>query len=392
MTAYRQLRIVLIAGTLGQGGAEKQLVYIASSLQQLGVQLRIYCLTKGDFYETRLKDLNLSPIFIGKFHSPVLRTVKLLISMFGFRPHIIYSTHFYSNLYAAIAGFIYHALSIGSVRNDTISEVKNNGIWGKKLLQMPKTIIANSVNGKQNAISLGAKADRIFVLPNALDLDSFDTLYKLPTTLPSHINRKKSQIIAVAIGSLVSAKRFDRFLEALKKARMRVPYLEGFIIGDGAERNRLEQIATQIGLMPDGVHFLGRVNNIPGILKYANIFVLTSDYEGMPNVILEAMAASLAVITTPAGDASVAVEHNVTGFVVPFDEIDMLADYLVQLSISRELQKSFGEAGRKRVEKYYDFNLLGQRLVDIFSEMAITFNIPKVIKAIRFSLTEDENG
>jgi glycosyltransferase involved in cell wall biosynthesis len=89
----------------------------------------------------------------------------------------------------------------------------------------------------------------------------------------------------------------------------------------------------------------------------------------MPNVILEAMAAKLPIITTPAGDAGIAVEHGTTGYVVPFDDIDTLASYMVTLSSSAELRQKLGDAGRKRVEQFYSYDLLGTRLLDIYKEM-----------------------
>src|SRR2546430_7454389 len=68
-----RLRVAILAGTLGQGGAEKQLIYIARALRQSNVAVQVYALRRDEFYEAALQGLNLQPIWIGRYESPVLR-------------------------------------------------------------------------------------------------------------------------------------------------------------------------------------------------------------------------------------------------------------------------------------------------------------------------------
>src|SRR5258706_15129835 len=133
-------------------------------------------------------------------------------------------------------------------------------------------------------------------------------------------------------------------------ARQEVLDLKGILIGDGPERPRLEALANKLGLLPDGLLFLGRRNDVPALLAQASMLVLSSDHEGFPNVLLEAMAARLPVITTPAGDAGLVVQEGITGYVLPFDDIDAMAERMVRLAKSPDLRHTLGEAGRRRVE------------------------------------------
>ena len=98
------------------------------------------------------------------------------------------------------------------------------------------------------------------------------------------------------------------------------------IVGDGPLWTALHQRAQDLGLLPDGVAFLGRRNDVPALLGSADMLVLSSDHEGCPNVVMEAMAARRPVVTTPAGDAGVLVEDGVSGYVVPFDDVEAMAD------------------------------------------------------------------
>jgi glycosyltransferase involved in cell wall biosynthesis len=384
------LKVAFVVGNLGLGGAEKQLVYMARALRQLGVQICIYCLTKGEYYESILREIDLNPFWIGKLQNPLLRLLTLALELRSFRPHIIQSAHFYTNLYTALVSPLYGAVGIGCLRSDTFNEVNGNGYWGMKLLKAPQTLISNSHLAKSNAVSLGVRADRIFVLPNAIDLEIFDREYTAPVPESTPFKKNTPETNVVAIGTLFPEKRFDRFLRALQKARKSSPGIRGFIVGDGEERDRLQYLASDLGLLPDGVCFIGRHENVPSILRQADIFVLSSDSEGMPNVILEAMAARLPVITTPAGDASVVVENGVTGHIVPFDDIKALADHMINLSSSLAMRQELGEAGRRRVEKYYSYNLLGDRLLRIYSEMGFKLRSSRLQKALRSPLPDNK--
>jgi glycosyltransferase involved in cell wall biosynthesis len=97
---------------------------------------------------------------------------------------------------------------------------------------------------------------------------------------------------------------------------------------------------------------------------------LTSDQEGFPNVLLEAMAARLPVIATPAGDAGIVVEDGVTGCVVDFEDVRGMAERMVCLAQSASLRRQLGEAGRRRVERDYSFTSLAPRLMNLYKEVA----------------------
>ena len=99
------------------------------------------------------------------------------------------------------------------------------------------------------------------------------------------------------------------------------------------------------------------------------IAVLTANVQ-RPNVILEAMTARLPVITTPAGDAGVIVEHDKTGYVVKPDDAQSMAAFIVRLAQSPSLRMKLGEAGRTRVEQEYDYESLSHRLIAIFHGFA----------------------
>lgn len=376
MTSARAVRIAFVAGTLGQGGAEKQLVYMARALRNAGADVRVYCLTRGEYYEEALVEAGIMPVWIGRSGAPPLRVVALRRDLRRFRPHIVQSAHFYTNLYARLAAPVAGAIDIGAARNDVIHEVLYNGRWGRWLVRAPSALIVNSYAAQRNTGAYGVPADRVHVLPNVIDLAAFDA------AAPTAPRRSGDDVIVAGVGTFIRPKRFDRFLRVLARARERGARVRGLLVGDGPERAALEAQARELGLTPDGVQFAGRRNDIPAVLRSIDVLMLTSEHEGFPNVILEAMAASRAVISTSAGDADAIIAQGVTGFVVPLDAEDALVDHLCTLAASRDVRDTMGRTGRARVEEHYSVDGLASRLLSLHRTIAAHARHPDAVAAL----------
>lgn len=360
------LRVALVAGSLTQGGAEKQLVYMARSLRDRGVAVQVYSLTRGEHYESVLEQLGLPPIWIGRVGNPLARVVLLARALRRLRPHVVQSGHFFTNLHVTLAARFIGAQAIGTLRNDATFEVRANGAWGRWLLHLPPVLVANSHAAVANAARLGASPARIHVVSNVLDVEDFDA-----RAGDARRAGPGEEATAVVVCRLVRAKRVDRFVDALAGARKRGARVRGFVVGEGPERGNLERRAQELNLSSGGLQFLGRRDDVPSVLQQADMLVVSSDHEGFPNVLLEAMAARLPVVTTPAGDAGVIVRDGETGFVVPFDDIETIAARLAQLASAPNLRRTMGLAGRAAVESQYCARRLSVRLIECYRATAL---------------------
>ena len=361
MPQTEALRVGFIVGSLVQGGAEKQLVYLVKALAQAGVQVRLFTLTRGEYYDAILRNAGFDMVWIGQRGSPLLRIGALASAVRHYRPHFLQSSCYFVNLYTALVSWLSGAVSIGSIRNDAYLEMAYSGRWGKLLLKTPRALLVNSHQAARNTVALGAASEKVHVLLNGIDLQGFDkSLHETDTG--------SGLVEAMMVCRLVSEKRVDRFLWALSEARKRCPNLHGTIVGDGPERKSLQGKAEELGLLPEGVVFRGRRDDVPSLLQKADMFVVASDHEGFPNVILEAMAARLPVITTCAGDAPEIVQDGFTGFVVQ-DE-NLLLDRMVYLAREPALRQQLGQAGRQRVESLYSTEHLAANMLQIYAALA----------------------
>jgi glycosyltransferase involved in cell wall biosynthesis len=361
--SLQSLRVAIIASSLRLAGAEKQTFYMARALHQAGVEVRLYQLCGEGHYEPVLQQCGVPVERIYHANRPWLMLAKLTASLFRWRPQIVLAAQFGDLRFAVPAGRICNALILGGVRSDGFYELNEHGRWSRWMLRLSHGLIANSFRARKNLMSQKISPKKIEVVPNVIDLADFDECCKRPleARLPA------DRIIAVAVGNLHACKRFDRFIEALAVARRSEPALAGVIAGaDCGARADLQARAQALGLTPEDLIFLGRFDRVPALLARSTMLVLSSDYEGFPNVILEAMSARLPVISVPAGDAGSIVQHGNTGYLVDADDVRGMGALMVQMARFSELRKQFGEVGRKCVEQKYNCEPLAERLLDAF--------------------------
>lgn len=366
-SSFHRLRVALVASSLRLGGAEKQTVYIARTLFEAGVDLRFYYLGGGGHYEAVLRQIGVPvrPIHIRNHSWKML--AKLMRALRRFRPHVALVNQFGDLRFAGIPGRCCNALVLGGVRSDGWYELRSHGCLSRLMVRLTHGLIANSQHARQTLVSQGVGPQKIELLPNVIDLRDFDAC----SAQPLGISLSSDRIVVSAVGGLHACKRFDRFLEALALARRSEPALMGVIAGaDLGAKAELQARAVALGFDAQDFRFIGECHNVPALLARSAMLILTSQYEGFPNVILEAMAARLPVITTPAGDAAVVVQHGATGFVVQPDDTQEMAAFMIKLARAPAMRIEFGEVGRKRVEQEYDYQSLTDRLLGIFRRFA----------------------
>ncbi|PWU18015.1 MAG: hypothetical protein C5B50_10055 [Verrucomicrobia bacterium] len=361
------MRIALIATSLRLAGAEKQFVYLARALSAAGVEARVFYLGGGDHYQTILTEMGIPLRQIFNEGRPLIMLARLIKELSLFKPNVVLASQFGDLIFAAPAARLCNALVLGGVRSDGFYELNRGGRRSWFMLRLAHGLIANSYRAKKNLESKGINPAKITVLPNVINLTEFDAQAALPFSKCAPADR----LLVAAVGSLQASKRFDRFLNALALASAKEPRIFGVIAGkDLGAGSALRQRAASLGLDAGKLLFLGEADHIPALLSHCRLLVLCSDYEGFPNVILEAMAARLPVITTPAGDAAVIVENGVTGYVVQDDDCHAMADHMVRLIQNPDLSSKLGAAGRKRLEQEYDAASLAPRVLSAFSGFA----------------------
>jgi len=361
------MRVALIASSLRRAGAEKQFCYTARALAAAGIDARVFYLGAGDYYQKILTEADIPVRQIFNRGQSYLMLLRLIRALAVLKPEVVLASQFGDLMFAGLAGRLCRALVLGGVRSDGFYEIRTSGWRSSWMLKLAHGLIANSHRAMDNLASLGIDARKIAIMPNVIDLADFDQKMTNPFVSPVPADR----IPITAVGSLQNCKRFDRFIDGLALARRKEPALFGIIAGDDlGERAALELRAKGLGLLPGHFTFLGDCDHIPSLLAQSRLLISCSEYEGFPNVILEAMSARLPVLTTPSGDAARIVKDGTTGFLLKPDDAQGMADCIVNLVRNPTLAEQMGESGRNQVERHYNITSLAPRLLSTISDFA----------------------
>lgn len=345
-------RILYIIGQLGEGGSERQLLYLLRELDRrcYPSDVLVWNYFPDDRYVEEIRSLGVP---IHGFHPEAsgiakLHGVRRLAQSLG--AEVIHSFSFFTNFFAYWAALGTRAIALGSLRGDFDDLKKDTGLW-KGLLSAgwPAHHISNSVLSAEKARRSGNifSPKHIHVVPNGIDLERF--------CATNENGIVKASI--VGIGSLLPGKRWDRLLKILSEVKRRGIECRLRIAGDGPERGRLEKLAQDIGIR-ESVEFIGAALDVRGLLEKSRFLVHTSDAEGCPNVVMEAMACGRPVIATDAGDIPLLVEEGMNGFVIRHGDETSFAERMVRMLTDDELCCRMGRAARKKAEKEFGMRAL----------------------------------
>jgi GalNAc-alpha-(1->4)-GalNAc-alpha-(1->3)-diNAcBac-PP-undecaprenol alpha-1,4-N-acetyl-D-galactosaminyltransferase len=183
---------------------------------------------------------------------------------------------------------------------------------------------------------------RTVVMPNPILTPSLDITQKELFKKPS----------LIAIGRLNSAKGFDILMKAFYQIHRKYPDWSLTILGEGSSRLELEELRSKLNLN-DTVHMPGQVQNVNQQLRQADIFVMSSRFEGFPMALCEAMACGLPVISTDclSGPREI-IEHGVNGILVATEDVDALAIGLEQLISNPKKREQLSQLAPKILEKF----------------------------------------
>nr|MBA3655653.1 glycosyltransferase [Actinomycetota bacterium] len=227
-----------------------------------------------------------------------------------------------------------------------------------------RLLVANAEAVAANVRSVFAPApDRVRVVYDGLDLARFADA--APADLRP-VGIGAADRVALCVARLHPQKALDDLIAAAALLRNEGG-LHVVVVGDGPERPRL-QTAIDRAALGGRVHLLGRRDDIPALLARAQLFVLSSRFEGLPSAVIEAMAAGLPVVATTAGGVPELVQPGRTGWLVPPGEPIALADALRDaLGADRT---AMGDAARDRARRMFAAPAMAGRFADLYSEVS----------------------
>lgn len=200
---------------------------------------------------------------------------------------------------------------------------------------------------------------KIVTIPNGIDGSRFELTIDRQAKRRELGIHEQGSVIGLAV-RLSDQKGITFLLQAMPRILAKHPDTTLLIAGDGDLRMDLERETQQLGIAAR-VKFCGPRKDIPELLKLLDLYVLPSKWEGLPMVILEAMAAGCPIVATDVGGNSTAVVDGVTGALVPPQDPGALADAIIRLLDSPDLQKSYAANGKNRFRERFSAETMARQ-------------------------------
>jgi glycosyltransferase involved in cell wall biosynthesis len=356
--------LALVITDLDVGGAERALVMLATRLDPKRWRLGVFCLGQPGRLVQQIQQANIfcECLKVNR-RNPVQAIARLAIHLRRFSPLLVQSFMFHANLASRLAAPWAHGpWVVGGLR---VAERQKR--WHLILDRLTASLATGSVCVSPGVLRFsrqvaGLSGTRLTVIPNGIDPYPFDLAVAVPR---AEIGVPDDAHLALYVGRLDPQKGLPDLLEAARRVITQCTNWFLALAGDGPSRSwLLEQIAKEPTLK-ERVHWLGPRDDIPGLLKTANVLVLPSLWEGMPNVVLEAMAARRPVIGTAVEGTEDLVVPGQTGWLVPAHDPNALYLALSDAVDSPERCGRYGQQARLRVEQ--EFSLA--RTVEAYEQL-----------------------
>lgn len=354
-------RITLVIHSLVMGGAQRVATRLANHWVQAGMEVTLCTLVGRDvppFFElhpaVELQALGIAARSSTKLRaltSNVSRVLAMRDAIRRSRPELVVSFLTRTNILTLLAGM---RLGVPIIAAEATDPMQWNHGWIWKAMRrltypLADTVVALSTKGGEFYRRF-LQAERVRVVPNPVPE---------PTIAPDFERLARNTTI-ISMGRLVHLKRFDLLIDAFAASSRRFPQWDLLILGEGPLRGELEARVARHGLA-ERIHLPGVTTDPEACLRRASIFVCSSDIEGFPMALCEAMACGLAVIATRYhDDVEEIVKDGVNGCLVRKGSARDLETALDLLMSRQGMRTVFGRQAANVVGKYGEHSVLAQ--------------------------------
>lgn len=365
----RPMRIMLLVTGLRLGGAEQQVAALARQFTALGHAVAVVSLTPDCEVDlpagitTLLLEMRKTPLSMACALWHVRRF------MHAWRPDVIHAHMVHANLFARVLTRI----STTPATICTAHSFREGGrlrMFAYRLTDRWSDLTTHvSAEGRQRMIDTGAStADRLVVIPNGIDTKRFRPDAGSRALTRAALGIGADDHLVVNIGRLVPEKAQAVLLEAFSLATP-ASGATLMIAGDGPERSALEQHIARLGLAGRAI-LLGTRHDIPDLLNAADLFVLSSEIEGMPLVVGEALACGCPVVATDV--AGVADLLSGIGKIVPRGDTQALAQAICQALAEGRGQPADEAARHHRIASLLSLEAIAGQWLQLYARFART--------------------
>jgi glycosyltransferase involved in cell wall biosynthesis len=355
----RPYRLAYVIGELGKGGAEYQLYELLRGLDRERFEPAVFVLSAGGYWSDRIRELDVPVhVVVRRGSADVLRVVRLRRALRAFAPDVLHTVLWSANVYGRLAAVGLGTPFVVTAERNVIARPRWQIAVERGLDPVTDLYLVNSSAVTRTLVEReGLPATKVRVIHNGIDLS------RLP---PFELERSSARLraglpagrrLVAQVGRLAPQKDYPTYLAAAARIARSVGDVDFLVVGEGPLRAELETLARSLGI-GERVHFLGLRHDVPALLGGVDVFALTSVYEGLPNVVIEAMAAGAVAVATDVGGSGELIVPGETGTLVPPRDPDAVAAAVLEYLGDEGRRQRFAAAARRRIEAAFSLDAM----------------------------------
>ena len=366
------VRVLQLISSLGYGGAERLIVDLSPKLKARGLDISIASLS-GDTPLARDLESCGIPVYTLDHHGTIYSLREIVRSCWKFRQLVehVRPTVIHSHLY--LSDIMSRLSAPASCR--LISTLHNCDRWwyqSSRVRSIGKTWLDN-MTGRARAVrfisvsdDVGSAAEAILGVPKQRNRVVTNGIM-LDRVKPKSIHAPRGKRI-IQVGRFYTQKNHHMALRAFRQVLDHDVEAKLTLVGDGPLRGEIEQAASDLAIS-HAVEFLGARNDVGNLLQEADIFWMTSSYEGLPVACIEAMACGLPSIVTSVGGLPGLISNDTVGRLVKSNDHNELARVTLDFLANPELAVEVGQNARQHVTRFYSIDLTADRYMQAYRQL-----------------------
>lgn len=355
------MKILYVITGLGQGGAERVVCDLADSMYEKGHNVKVAYLTGNILTKPTNSEIELINVHLDKLSALPNAYFILKNIIKDFQPDVVHTHMVHANIFTRLVRLTTPVKKLICTAHNS-----NEGSVLRMLLyRLTHNLADLTTNVSHTAVSSFEKKKAVpkntmRTLYNGVNFKNFTYSPNAKQQLINELNLNPKVKIILAVGRFNKQKNYPNLLRAIKilKEKYNLPFLL-FIAGDGELRADIEKLIAELNLNND-VILLGRRSDVPKLMSACDVFVLSSDYEGLPTVLIEALACQAHAVSTDVSGAAEILKDN--GKIVPVNEPKHLAK-AIEVCLSRNDKNKLGS---EYVYSNFDLNIISEKWLEIY--------------------------
>jgi glycosyltransferase involved in cell wall biosynthesis len=372
--ASSRIKVLHLISTLDVGGAEVNLLRLASSMDRDAFENHVVCMTRPGAIGRSLETAGIpvSSLNMQKGRPDLRSVLRLRFMASLMRPDVIQCWMYHANLLGL--AFMKPSRTLWNIRCSDMDLSAYGPLYrftvkaGARLSGLPKAIVTNSLTGRDVHIRLGYSPRGWVLIPNGFDTEVFKPDAGARLQARAELGIPEGSLVVGIVARLDPMKDLETFFRAVDLQLTKSPSAHVVVAGRGLSPGEPFLNSLIRDEHAPRVHLLGERHDIPRVLSAFDIALSSSQSEGLPNAVGEAMSTGIPCVVTDAGDSAALVGDS--GIVVPKGDPEALAAAWERLADAGEdYRKSLGEQARSRITGHYSLQAMVARYQSLYTSL-----------------------